>query len=257
MSHQITTASEKPSPGRSIQGILHAAADLIFPRSCVHCGDCVEGSSYLYLCRSCAQELHIITPPACSTCGFPFWGQLAGPQSCPHCAELNPLFSEGKALFLAKGPGRSLLHQLKYQAGFYVLRDIEKMLSHAAHYRAYLAESILVPVPLHPTKERERGYNQSLKIAALLAASAQPGTSVQCCLQRTEYTQTQTRLNRSQRHQNVKNAFALAPNTVLNSQNQYILVDDVFTTGSTLNACARVLLDHGAAHIKVATLGHG
>ena len=236
---------------------LNAAADLLFPRNCLHCGDCIEGSPYPHLCRACSQELHIIQAPACSTCGFPYWGQLAGPQSCPHCAELDPLFTEGKALFLAKGPGRSLLHDLKYQAGFYVLKDLSQMIADTAHYREYLTGGILIPVPLHPTKERERGYNQSLKIAELLALASGPTVTIADCLRRTQYTQTQTRLNRSQRHQNVKNAFALAPNTVLNPQNQYILVDDVFTTGSTLNACARVLLDHGAAQIKVATLGHG
>lgn len=240
-----------------LQKTLACAIDLIFPRNCLHCGEAVEDSSCPNLCRACTQELHIIQPPACHTCGFPFWGVLAGPRACPHCAELDPLFSEGKALFLAKGPGRSLLHHLKYQSGFYVFEDLQQMIAQTEHFRNYLANSILVPVPLHPTKERERGYNQSLKIARLLKKSVDAKISVLDCLERPKYTQTQTRLNRTQRYQNVKNAFALAPNTVLNSPNQYILVDDVFTTGSTLNACAEVLLNHGATQIKVVTLGHG
>jgi len=244
-------------PQGRLQQIFNCTADLIFPRNCVHCGDCVENSPYAHMCRPCSQELHIIEPPACHTCGFPFWGQLAGPQSCPHCAELDPVFLQGKALFLAKGPGRSLLHHLKYQSGFYVLRDLRVMLDQAQHYKDYLAESTLIPVPLHSSKERERGYNQSEQIAQLLASVSGGKTQVQNLLTRNKYTQTQTRLNRQERHQNVKNAFALAQNTVLNPKKQYILVDDVFTTGSTLNACARVLLDHGAAQIKVATLGHG
>jgi len=114
-----------------------------------------------------------------------------------------------------------------------------------------------VPVPLHPTKQRERGFNQSEKIAHMLAAATDGRSEVKNLLLRNRYTQTQTRLNQTERHRNVKNAFALAPNTVLFSNKQYILVDDVFTTGSTLNACASVLRDAGATRLKVVSIGHG
>jgi ComF family protein len=134
---------------------------------------------------------------------------------------------------------------------------LKRIVEATEHYRNYLNNCTLIPVPLHPTKERERGYNQSLHIAKMLAETQNPPIRVENLLIRQIFTQTQTRLNRSQRNQNVKNAFALAPNTVLNPLVHYILVDDVFTTGATLNACARVLIDNGAAHIKVATLGHG
>lgn len=182
---------------------------------------------------------------------------LAGPKTCPHCSELNPVFDEGKTLFLAKGPGRALVHELKYQSGFYVLRDIERMVHGAPDYVDYLSGAILVPVPLHPDKERERGYNQSDRIARALARATDSRSKVENLLRRTKFTLTQTRLNREDRHRNVKNAFALAPDAVVVSEQQYILVDDVFTTGSTLNACAAVLRKAGAEHIKVATLGHG
>jgi ComF family protein len=111
-------------------------------------------------------------------------------------------------------------------------------------------------VPLHPTKERERGFNQSLAIAKSLN-DATMAKDLQELLVRKMYTQTQTRLSRAARHQNVKNAFALASDAVVISNQTYILIDDVFTTGSTLNSCAAVLLEAGATQIKVATLGHG
>lgn len=182
---------------------------------------------------------------------------LAGPRACPHCAELDPVFEEGKALFLAKGPGRELVHELKYQSGFYILRDIERMARGAQNYLDYLSEAVLVPVPLHAVKLRERGYNQSERIAGALAKATEGRSRVEKLLVRTKFTQTQTRLNREARHRNVKNAFALAPDAVVIPEHQYILVDDVFTTGSTLNACAAVLRKAGAEYIKVATLGHG
>ena len=142
--------------------------EVFFPRSCVHCNDAVEASDYDFLCRSCSRELFLSKPPSCTTCGYPFFGMLAGPKICPHCAELNPLFDQGKTFFLAKGPARSIIHELKYQAGFYVLQDVQKMIDRSSYFRSYFEDSIIVPVPLHSTKKRERGFNQSERIAAML-----------------------------------------------------------------------------------------
>ena len=93
---------------------------------------------------------------------------LAGPRICPPCTELYPLFEQGKTLFLAKGPARSIIRALKYQSGFYVLKDVKVMIAKIPSYKDYFDGAILVPVPLHPTKERERGFNQSLVIAKSL-----------------------------------------------------------------------------------------
>ena len=236
---------------------LKSALDLVFPRNCVHCGDAIEDSPYEFLCAPCAQEILPCLPPACKTCGYPFFGAVVGPKVCPHCIDLDPVFDQGKALFIAKTAGRSLLHHLKYQAGFYVLRDLRQIVATTGHYLDYIQDATFVPVPLHPTKLRERGFNQSEKIAKMLAEATAGGSQVEHLLIRRVYTQTQTRLNHAERHRNVKNAFALAPDAVLIPEKQYILVDDVFTTGSTLNACARVLRDAGATRLNVVTIGHG
>lgn len=230
--------------------------EVFFPRSCVHCKNAVEASDYEFLCRSCSRELFLSRPPSCTTCGYPFFGMLSGPKICPHCAELNPLFDQGKTLFLAKGPARSIIHELKYRAGFYVLKDVRKIIDQSPYFQSYFEDAVIVPVPLHATKQRERGFNQSEHIAAMLARATE-AHEVQNLLVRTVFTQTQTRLSRQARHQNVKNAFALASDAVVIPEHNYILVDDVFTTGSTLNACAAVLRKAGATQIKVATLGHG
>ena len=235
---------------------MQPLAEVFFPRSCLHCGDAVECSDYQFLCSACSRELFFSKPPTCSICGYPFFGILVGPRACPHCAELDPLFDQGKTLFLAKGPARSIIHVLKYQYGFYALEDVKAMIAKAPYYKNYFDGGILVPVPLHPTKERERGFNQSLMIAKSLN-EATAAKDLQKLLVRTMYTQTQTQLSRAARYQNVKNAFALASDAVVIPNQTYILIDDVFTTGSTLNSCAAVLLEAGATQIKVATLGHG
>lgn len=239
-----------------LQALGRHLLEVFFPRNCVHCGDAVEQSDYAFFCQACSRELYLSKPPACTTCGYPFFGMLAGPRVCPHCVELDPVFDQGKTLFLAKGPARSLIHELKYKAGFYVLGDVCRMLAHAPFYKDYFKDAILVPVPLHATKLRERGFNQSERIAEVLCEATE-AKAVQKCLVRVVYTQTQTRLSRAARHRNVKNAFALAGDTVVIPDQTYILIDDVFTTGSTLNACAAVLREAGATRLKVATLGHG
>ena len=234
-----------------------AVLDLVFPRSCVHCNDIVDPSPYDFVCSRCASDMIKCLPPACNTCGYPFYGVIVSPKTCPHCTELDPVFDQGITLFLAKRAGRSILHELKYREGGYVLNDIFTMVKDSKHYLEYLQNATLVPVPLHPTKFRERGFNQSEQIANMLVRCTDGNARVEKLLIRKKYTQSQTCLNRSKRYQNVKNAFALAPNTVLNPNELYIIIDDVFTTGSTLNACARVLRKAGASHLKVATIGHG
>ena len=109
----------------------------------------------------------------------------------------------------------------------------------------------------HPRKERERGYNQALLLARALALVAGGTTTVHELLRRTEDTATQTAFDRRTRMANLKNAFALGRGAALNPEQHYILVDDVFTTGSTLNSCARTLRRAGALKLDVITLGHG
>ena len=242
---------------RTARHVFQTLLDLIFPRSCVHCWKRIGESSPLrYLCYNCCQQVHIVQPPACTTCGYPFFGILSGSRKCPHCTELDPIFEQGKTLFLAKGPARALLHELKYRNGLYVLNDLARMAENQQHFIRYLAGARLVPVPLHKDKLRERGYNQCLHLAQTLAQIT-PGATVLDCLTRTRFTRTQTRLDRAARFQNMKNAFAISPSIHLNSQDSFILIDDVFTTGSTLNACAHALRQAGVERIKIATLGHG
>jgi ComF family protein len=116
---------------------------------------------------------------------------------------------------------------------------------------------LLVPVPLHARKERERGYNQAALLAECLAELAGDGARVERLLRRTADTTSQTAFDRRSRMANLKNAFALARGATLIPEHHYILVDDVFTTGSTLNNCARTLRRAGALKLDIVTLGHG
>lgn len=208
------------------------------------------------LCHSCARRLVLAHPPHCTTCGYPFFGQRAGNIGCLHCEELRPVFREGRTLGLLQGPLRRLVHALKYEHALHVLQDVEALVHRHAHFREFFPDAVVVPVPLHARKLRERGYNQAELLAGIFAAAA-PGARVSRLLRRVADTGTQTRLDRAERQENLKNAFALAAKAPVEPAARHVLVDDVFTTGATLNACASVLRLAGVRTIDVATLGHG
>ncbi len=235
---------------------LQPFVDLLYPRSCAFCGEGVEGDVFPHLCDSCVGRVRWVRPPACATCGHPFFGEADEDRVCPHCLFLRPAFGTGCTGVLVRGPVRALVHGLKYRGQIHLLRDMREILSRAEPLRAFLAGAVLVPVPLHPRKRRERGFNQSLLLAETLAGLSE-ATEVEEGLVKTADTESQTLFDREKRLRNLKNAFAISPDFSLIRRKRYVLIDDVFTTGSTLNACARVLRRRGANRVDVATFGHG
>ncbi|GHB94967.1 ComF family protein [Cerasicoccus arenae] len=230
--------------------------DLIYPRECLITNEPVEKESPCrFLSRKAIDRIYFIDDPHCATCGAPFFGELIALRDCPHCRELNPSFDRGRSLFLLRETGRELIHELKYRKGRHLLPDILSLIRKRPNYLNFLANGILVPIPLHSLRERERGYNQSLLIARQMAEAS--GCALAPALRRVKHTETQTRLDRAQRQANMRAAFALDPKTKIDPTARYILVDDVFTTGSTLNSAAQELCRAGAKQIDVATLGHG
>jgi ComF family protein len=232
-------------------------SDVAFPPVCVSCAGLVETGEYKHVCAKCVEKLVFVEAPACSICGHPFFGELAGERMCPHCEGLAPAFREGRTCVLFKGPARELVHELKYHRGFYALADIEATIRRSPRVLEMVRDAVLVPVPLHPRKERERGYNQTLLIAECFARAAGGATRIEALLKRSLDTKSQTTFDRRARRTNLKNAFALTRAAVINPVSHYVLIDDVFTTGSTLNSCAGVLRRAGCVNLDVVTFGHG
>jgi ComF family protein len=242
--------------------LVRGVGDVVFPPGCVQCRGLVErtdvaAAGFRHVCARCARQIDLVTPPHCTTCGHPFYGEVAGERICPHCEGLAPAFREGRTAVLLKGPARALVHELKYHKGLFVLRDMEEIFRRSPHVLALARGATLVPVPLHPRKERERGFNQSALLAEALARAAGGGARVAVLLRRTADTGSQTHHDRRARQANLKNAFALARGATLNPDTHLVLVDDVFTTGSTLNSCALVLRRAGGLKLDVITFGHG
>lgn len=246
-------------PGRipTFSRAADALLDLIYPRECPLTGDPPDDTTpFRYLSPSIVPRIMIVSPPCCRICGAPFFGVLAGPQECPHCRELDAHFDSGRTVFVARDEGRRLIHELKYHGAVWLAGDFARLATLAPGYLERLRGAVLVPVPLHWSKLRKRGFNQSRLLADALAHLV-PGATVVELLERIKNTPSQTRLDRDHRRLNAKNAFAIREGATINPASEHVVVDDVFTTGSTLDACCSTLRRAGILRISVATLGHG
>ncbi len=233
------------------------ALDLFYPRQCMLCGFILSHHSlWQYCCESCADKLPWVLGPACTHCGVPFHGSCVGDKQCPACIALKPYFSRGRTLFRFEASLRQWVHELKYENARHLFADIAMCFSYLPDLKDYLAESVLVPVPLHRKRAFKRGYNQSEQIARVLL-SGLSNACIKPLLIRNRPTASQIGLSQLERQKNVKNAFSLCRSRQLSPRLKYTLIDDVYTTGATLNACAHALSCAGARHIQVLTLAHG
>ena len=211
------------------------ALDLLFPMSCAGCGR--EGK---LLCQTCLPGLPRLSSPFCQRCAVP------GPQSpCRWCTE-RPLDIDGiRAPFLFEGAIRNAIHSFKYKGIRAAVTELGDLLSgYMADHR--VPGTVIMPVPLHSRRLRDRGYNQSALLARRLAKLS--GIAIdEGLLTRIKDTPPQVATtSRFQRRDNVKDSFQCRGD---GSGLDVILVDDVATTGSTLSACASALKDSGAASV--------
>ncbi|TET68536.1 MAG: ComF family protein [Dehalococcoidia bacterium] len=213
------------------------ALDLLFPQYCVGCGK--EGR---LICSSCRQSLPRIAPPICPRCGRP---QPSG-ILCPDCVSWQAKLDGIRSPFRFEGVMRQAIHQLKYRNLRALVVPLAKLL------RDYLITNpvpgeILVPVPMHQKRLRERGYNQSNLLARELGKLTDL-TVVDDCLIRQRHTPPQARTSTvDERRSNIADAFVCRDQRLRNKQ--VLLIDDVATSGATLDACAAVLKACGAASV--------
>src|SRR3954451_3025244 len=230
--------------------LFQAAVSLLYPATCTVCGKNVRAGAYL--CDDCEAKIIHIVPPFCEKCSEPFEGSINTAFSCANCAHRTIYFDTAVAAYRGRGIVRDVIHQFKYNRQIHLRHLVARWLRAALddeRLRAYKFD-VVVPVPLHPARQRERGFNQATVLAELLSAQI----SIPCrpLLKRIRYTTTQTALDRSERMENLHNAFRLRKNTDVRGL-QVLLIDDVLTTGSTLSECARVLKRAGAKSVHAAT----
>lgn len=226
---------------------------LIYPRICVVCEAELPGDLPGWICPRCIAGLPWIPPPVCLECGAPLETGAEPDPVCAVCRARRRGFDRAASGLRYSAAARDIVQRLKYQRQLYIAPVLADAVVYA--WRNFLDAApvdMIVPVPLYPRKQREREFNQAEEIAVRAAPAI--GAPVRSrALRRIRDTRTQTDLNAAARRDNVKNAFAAADvrGRVL------LLVDDVFTTGSTLSECARVLRKAGARRILVATAARG
>lgn len=200
------------------------------------------------VCGACWAAIVPITPPVCDQCGDPLasWRLISLEQArCPRCRRRGGFVTRSRAIGPYEGSLRAIVHALKYGGRRHVARPLARLL--AARGADILAGAdLVVPVPLHRSRQRTRGFNQAADIARHL------GLPVTQALRRVRATPSQIDLPAARRHANVRDAFALTKRARVAGAT-VVLVDDVSTTGATLDACARVLREGGAAEVRALT----
>jgi len=175
---------------------------------------------------------------------------------CRSCREREFCFDAAVSAFRFQGPVRDLIHQVKYGREIQLVRQLAIWLRVALRDERLRCPrpDVWIPVPLHGTRERDRGFNQAEAIARLARRSNDP--AVERCLKRVRITASQTEFDRRGRIWNLRGAFRLGDDVRIDGRH-CLVIDDVFTTGSTLDECASVLLQAGAASVRCVTVARG
>jgi ComF family protein len=222
---------------------LQSCVDLLFPSRCAAC-DALGESPF---CALCAQSL-LPLPAGCPVCGAPAdEASLPAlrPRRCRACRARAPAFAVASSPWLHGGALAEAIHRLKYEGRSELARPLGVLFEGCERHRS----DVLVPIPLHPRRLRERGFDQARLLAA--AAGRRFGLRVLPLLRRVRETGQQVGRDRPARERNVRGAFAAHPRAL---GLRVCLVDDVLTTGATASAAASALLLAGAARVEVRTL---
>jgi competence protein ComFC len=235
---------------------FQAGLALLYPEVCQFCGEQPATPGEGFVCLKCWSQVRFIKPPFCERCGVPVAGEITTAFACANCRDLELHFRSARSAVTARGVVLEAIHRYKYSRALWFEPFLVDLFLRAALPGLRDEKwDLIVPVPLHHLKEREREFNQAQRLATPLArALGLPLNPRLLC--RVEPTRTQTLLTKAQRAQNVRHAFARRDNRRLQGE-RVVLVDDVFTTGATTSACARVLRAAGAGEVCVWTVARG
>jgi ComF family protein len=235
--------------------------DLLYPPACALCG--VNLSHGRALCDECDGDLPRLEKPFCQACGEAYPGIIDGPFDCPNCQDLKFFFDFARPATVRDDRTLDLVHRLKYGREIHLARELGRLACESFAADERLAPALdggwpLVPVPLHRKRLRHRHFNQAAEISLALAKRC--GLPVLDALHRTRQTETQTALNRKQRMENLRGAFEITRRGrrwIEKSPHGAVLIDDVLTTGSTVNECAKTLRRAGFKNVFVVTVMRG
>jgi len=227
-----------------------ACKDLIFPAYCLHCDRRLPSWRVPLFCEECLADIGHIGPPCCTCCGLPFPG--GKDHLCDQCLVKPYAFTLARAAVLYKNPVSSVISDFKFNGQLTGLPTLAGLAKNSIGFHELSEPDIILPVPLHAQRLRERGFNQAAALAhAIFKENKRKITP--SLLVRKRATTPQTALNGKQRRRNLFGAFSVKQPEMVQGK-KILLVDDVFTTGSTVNECARTLNKYDAKQVEVFTL---
>ena len=208
------------------------------------------------VCWDCRAGFQFIGKPYCQKCGDPVDGSVEDAFTCAWCCAHDVSFNLARSATRYRGGLRAALHAFKYERDMSLVADLGELLLACVrvHYTDVLFDAVTY-VPLHPSKERARSFNQARSLSTRLGRRL-GGLPVRRTLARVRNTGSQTHLTARQRRQNVRGAFCVRDSEWVRGRT-FLLVDDVMTTGATVEECSRVLMTAGAAGVYVATVARG
>jgi ComF family protein len=225
--------------------LLRKFIDLLYPPRCLLCRAFLASGS---LCGSCFSAFSRLVSPVCPICGGPFADGIQEDHVCEECLRKRPYFHSAASPYLYDGRIMDAIHQFKYEGKPHMAKVLGPLLASFGRERLSGQSGLLImPVPLHPKRLKQRGYNQSLLLARHVSTGMNASLDFMS-LRRTRDTQVQTGLKKDERRRNVKRAFGVADRHAVKDKT-ILLVDDVATTGSTLNECAKVLRKAGCSKV--------
>ncbi len=236
---------------------MRVILDFILPPRCYVCEASTAKAPNPWVCPGCWCDIVYLEPPVCYQCGellaAPPEGIASPMHRCGKCLLQPPVFDQARAVGLYRGKLRQIIHTMKYRSIYGLTRPLAKLLQDqfASHWRENVPD-LLVPIPLHRRRLRQREFDQALALARYLSR----GVGIPCeaeALVRQRDTASQVGLNYTERHQNVRGAFDVRHPQSVRGQT-VLLIDDVYTTGATAKACAQVLRQAGAERVNVYTL---
>jgi competence protein ComFC len=241
---------------QSLWKVFDAGLNLIYPAVCQICREQRATYDESYICDHCRRKVRVLEAPFCSRCGIPFQGAITEEFQCSECKDVDLQFDSARAAVWVNAFMLDVVHRYKYNRALWFEKFLGDLLVNAAAPKLKSEHwDCIVPVPLHSSKKREREFNQADRLAEYLgrATNILVDTNI---LRRVAPTQTQTRLTRKERAENVRKAFALRAPLDLKGKN-IIVIDDILTTGATTSACAGILRKAGASKIQVWTVARG
>jgi ComF family protein len=236
----------------SVKPFLHALLDVILPPLCHICRTFIPNAGKLHICPTCRDRLPLVSSPLCSICGIPFAG-TGGDHRCGACLAHPPHFDTARAHFLYEGAIRDLIHSFKYNRRTHLRYPLALLsLEGVGGFLTDQEPHLIIPVPLHRSRLRQRGFNQAVLLGRVLSRELSL-SMLPDALVRTRQTEPQIDLSAAERRLNVKGAFSV-PRPDLVAHKRILLLDDVMTTGSTMDECAKELKKAGAGVVIAATI---